>query len=145
MKTCEHCAWRSDNLCRLYNVTVNKDNDYCSKRVEDLVVCEKCKRQIVNYTIDITDTIPHILCLDCAALSSTCGGCSNAAHCLFEEDPSPEPKVIMQTQQQGMMIVQTQVMNPSRIAKTCAKGCKCFQNNVCQRENNYCDNHRFSY
>ena len=102
--------------------------------------CEICGNQIVNYIYDSG----KIICGNCYEKLNTCLGCRHGQHCQFEENPSPIPKVVMQTIRQGNSIMQMQVKNPERI-KICCEGCACFEKEGCKRLFSICGEYNFIY
>lgn len=79
------------------------------------------------------------MCATCFSYCNTCTMCETAQFCPFETDPSPLPKVVLQTTQRGPMTVQTQVKNPARVQQFCFP-CKCFNQDelYCRREEGWC-------
>lgn len=143
---CNTCALldKNNNTCPVLRMEVNPNEDYCSKHVKNVLICEACGR------IDLTpvfvpeelpeETTYHTLCRNCLPALNTCVFCLNGRDCLFETDPSPLPKVIQQKVQNGPMITVTTVKNPSRIEITCKKGCPCYDpENDCMKQFNYCE------
>jgi hypothetical protein len=78
----------------------------------------------------------RVFCPNCHAMLGTCGLCADNGKCDFETNPIPIPKQTMRVMRQGNAVVQTMVINPDRIAETCAKNCKCWdhEHNYCRRE-----------
>ena len=73
------------------------------------------------------------ICNHCLQTLGTCHTCLQAQVCPFETDTSISlPKVILKTETRGNMTIQTQQLNPERIAKTCVN-CLCWS-----KEENYC-------
>ena len=144
---CNTCGLHdpSQNICLLYKHQVDPNEDFCSKH-KQVHRCERCNTITLTPIIEMEGDIVHLLCVQCASERSTCSFCSHNNGCSFENDPSPLPKVVMQTMQQGSMYMQTQVRNPERIRETCQKNCECFDTeNGCLRQNNYCNKHSFSW
>lgn len=83
------------------------------------------------------------ICRDCYSKHDTCALCENGYICSFETDPSPLPKVVMQTIRRGNMTMQTQVKNPERFQAFCLK-CECFnkEENICGKEDSWCKNYK---
>jgi len=146
---CKTCGLRdlSQPLCRLFKHQINPEQDFCSRHTKSLMRCEICGTEILVPYIDIsTEGEYHVLCNTCASERSTCRYCKKNTECAFENDPSPLPKVVMKTMQQGNSYIQTQVINPDRIRETCEKKCSCFDaKNGCLRQNNWCDKQDFSW
>lgn len=109
-------------------------------------ICEVCGQPLQIEIIDVTDDVPHYLCQNCAAQRHSCNFCTHGGECSFQTDPSPLPKVITQTTQNGNMIIQQQVLNPERVEITCKKFCDCFSPDFgCLRQFNTCGNHAFTW
>ena len=146
---CKSCALLnpSQSYCQLNKRQVIPDKDYCSSHSNSLFYCEICNAPILNPILDITNGEDyHILCSSCANQRSSCSFCAKNIDCAFENDPSPTPKVIVKTMQQGNSYIQTQVMNPDRVRETCEKKCFCFDaKNGCLRQNNWCDKQQFTW
>ena len=96
--------------------------DYCGSLVPPFVINEDA-----------------LVCMNCCKSFTTCRMCEKVYECPFETDPSPLPKVILQTMQQGPMTVQTQVRNPERVKQFCFP-CECFDKEdlICRREDGWC-------
>ena len=78
-------------------------------------------------------------CVRCAQYFNTCTMCIHARECDFETNPSPLPKQVQQTTQQGPMVVQQIIKNPARIDISCRNGCPCFSEELgCLKENGIC-------
>ena len=142
IKYCKTCAYHIPNppSCAIFNRPVDPDKSYCDKHNTNPVVCEICRKFIVDYVIFLPTGQP--VCANCLTALGTCAGCVNGSTCSFETDPSPLPKVIVQDIRQGNMIMKTQIRNPSRIEITCKKNCPCFVNNECMKQKNLCENHK---
>ena len=108
--------------------------------------CEICGVELQIEIIDITDEIPHFICLNCAKQRHSCNFCTHGVGCSFEEDPSPLPKLIVKTMQKDNMTMQAKISNPERIEITCKKDCFCFEPEFgCLRQFNTCGNHAFRW
>lgn len=146
---CKTCGLRDPqaNTCQLTGFQVNPYEDFCSKHQGNLEVCEICGQPILKPIIDVsTNGEFHIICQSCAKERMSCTFCSKNGLCSFENDPSPLPKVVMQTINKGNMVMQTQVPNPDRIRETCQKNCFCFDAEIgCLRQNNYCGSLDFTW
>ena len=147
---CETCAISTPRLDvetgRVCNRTRSavKDTDFCSHHAKELWKCDCCGNQfwstpyiIMNATEDgVVDSIDACICPQCNHNLYTCRTCQNMDKCKFESDPSPLPKVVQKTIQDGFITTVTQVMNPERIAITCEKGCPCWSQNFgCSKQN----------
>lgn len=135
-KTCKSCVIKMGNVCQLTNQQINPD-DFCSKWRNEIFTCCICGAGILDPVIDEEQ---RIFCGQCAG--SVCRSCSGSRKCEFNENPDPTPRVIMQTQQQGNMVMQTQVRNPERERKFCYI-CGCWNGEHCQREFGSCKNWKF--
>lgn len=137
----------AQNVCRLYKVKMDPNEDFCGRHTKDVYTCEVCGAITLQPVYDLEEGGScHLLCMNCATQRNTCLFCKNNTECAFETDPSPLPKVIMKTIQQSNMVMQQQVLNPDRIEITCKKNCKCFDaENGCLRQNNSCGNHDFKW
>ena len=99
---------------------------------ETATICGNCGVKIPRGQVIWQDGVA--LCGQCIQLNGTCHFCGNRFTCEFETSTSPIPKVKHVRQQQAPgMFFEGQIMNPERIAATCAKGCTCFD-----RETNGC-------
>ena len=88
-------------------------------------VCGLCGKALLRDQLVWDNELATTICKEHAPLLRTCFSCRNLAQCLYETDPSPLPKVILRTIQQGNMQVQTQTRNPEREEITCKK-CPCY-------------------
>ena len=87
-------------------------------------------------------TFIKYLCNQCSRIPKQCGLCTYGQTCPFETDPSPLPKVVLKTIQQGNMTAQMQIPNPSRIEVTCRTQCSCFsESQGCLKQNGICGNY----
>lgn len=146
---CQTCGLLdpSQNICRISKLQMNPLEDFCSKHQPQLEHCEICGKLTLDTIIDVSiEGEFHFLCADCASARNTCRFCFHNILCSFENDPSPLPKMVIKTINQGNMLMQTQVPNPDRIRETCQKNCKCFDAEIgCLRQNNYCGQHAFTW
>ena len=143
---CNTCGLRdpSQNICLLHKHQVDPNEDFCSKH-RQVYRCEHCGSITLSPIIEVDNDTIHLWCMNCSQERNTCSFCVHNNICSFENDPSPLPKVVMKTMNQGNMYVQTQVRNPERIRETCQKNCECFDaENGCLRQNNYCTGYCFS-
>lgn len=90
-----------------------------------------------------SDELVYTCCLNCYARLGTCAGCTHCTGCDFETNPSPLPKQIQHTMQQGNMTMQTVIKNPERVKLTCFN-CFCFDEEAlqCKRELGWCSAHQ---
>lgn len=144
IKYCKTCALANPKLlkCRQFGHHINLDEDFCSKHCSEIPVCAICGQEMLieNSILDFKNG-DHIrtICWKCSELLSSCTLCKHGQKCAFDDDPSPIPKLIQKQVRQGPMISVTQVMNPERVAITCAKGCICYDpENGCLRQYNTC-------
>ena len=102
--------------------------------------CDYCGNPVS--TIVDSETL-CCMCAGCAQYLYTCALCSHSRVCDFATNPSPLPKQVSHTIQQGNTIIQTAIPNPERVAISCANGCICFDPNFgCLRQNLWCDNYK---
>ena len=141
--TCSTCGFADLKRleCKLFGIRINLEEDSCSKHNESPYFCEYCNKPLVTkLQIIPTETVNHVLCPECASLTSTCQFCKNGNKCDFETNPSNIPKVINQKVRQGNMIMTTQVRNPARVDITCKAGCKCYSEEFsCCKDFNNCE------
>lgn len=89
-------------------------------------ICKVCGRQVEQGGIIQNDPPYFFLCDSCGQQFYSCFSCEHGQHCGFQEDQST-PDVVMQTFQQGNMLVQQQVLNPDKIKIYCEEGgCPCW-------------------
>ena len=143
IKYCNTCAYLNSRTkkCTLTDLPTNPDVDFCSRHNTNPPVCATCGR----YIIVPPNILPtgQLICPKCLIALSTCAGCRNNTNpCLFETDPSPTPKVVMQNVRKDNMTLQMQIRNPVRIDEICKQKCPCFINNECNKQFNYCANHK---
>ncbi len=149
MKTCRTCGLRAvlpqgGDICRLSRLRIDLNNDYCSHHNENPSQCSLCGTVIPDLTgtfvVPVGETW-DLLCIQCAQHFALCGTCKLSAKCDFEDAglyPAIAP-VIMQTQQHGNMVMQTQVRNPEREKVTC-HSCICWdkENLICLKSSLGC-------
>ena len=137
---CGDCALYASGLCRMTGLTVNAETDYCSKCVFSLQTCDLCGQETLNVIYDITNPDKILkVCQSCSEKSGTCATCKHGAHCAFNEDPSPLPKMVQKQSRQGNMISVMTVPNPERMRETCLKNCDCGSEEFgCMRKNVGC-------
>lgn len=135
-KTCRNCTSRriEDSFCQLFNIQVEESTKACP--LHSTTVCAKCGRPIQREKVLSNK---GIYCLNCTLLLGTCTGCQHSTSCAFQEDPTPIPKTVVKTFQQGPMTLQQEIANPDRILETCAKNCKCYNEEFgCMRQYESC-------
>lgn len=103
------------------------DPSNCSKPIksDNLLTCDICGKQYLPRGATVEVHSGKVICPTCAQQMAACGACAHSKICTFETDPSPIPKIVVQTVQQGNMRIQQQVRNPAREEITC-KNCKCY-------------------
>lgn len=148
--TCGQCALRdpASDTCKLYRCKIPGIDKGCPSGTTEVFTCEHCGATLLSFGVvyDLSDPDhPHILCSDCAQQSNTCGMCKNRIGCAFHESPDPTPKLIQKQVPINGGYAITTVENPDRIRKTCEKGCPCFSQEFgCSRQNNWCNNHKYT-
>ena len=86
--------------------------------------------------------LDEFFCFQHFALARTCVTCYNGKLCDFENNPSPLPKQVQQTQRMGNAVMTQVVKNPERINITCKNGCACWSDELgCIKES--CIQNRF--
>ena len=147
---CGQCALRSQDgdHCGLTGMTINPEEDFCSRGVESPHKCEICGHFIIGSSfLEQQNGVWHEFCGKCQQKMGTCHLCDHARNCKFEQDPSPIPKMVQKQIRQGNMVSITMVPNPDRIAALCA-GCPCYDKEVwCWRheEGQTCGNYTMTF
>ena len=101
--------------------------------------CDYCGRQVPPFVINEN----ALICIDCLRALTRCPGCTSYINCAFENDPSPVPKTIVKTFQQGPAVFQAQIRNPQRMEMFCQKcGCWNSEYEYCCREDEWCPKHK---
>ena len=151
IKNCSTCGFADPKqpICRVYNRQIDKQKDFCSLHEEEPNKCDICGSLMLKNgsVIDITnENSTLIYCNRCLQLMRTCQLCSNFNRCEFETNPSPLPKVVMKTVQQGNMTMQTQVKNEERIKLLCIN-CPCYDDALgCKKDfNASCEKIKFPW
>lgn len=144
-RNCASCAYYNKNTqqCVILRIPADSDN-FCHLHSTNPIVCATCGNYIIGPSFYEYSTRGYVeVCQRCAKALGTCAGCKHGAHCAFEEDPSPLPKIVTQTIRQGNAVMQTQVRNPERVRLLCEK-CACWdiENMECDREYNSCINQK---
>lgn len=132
-KTCGF-ACPEENKCLVHGYDLSK-----TAKIYNCDICHKPTLDII-----VEPSMHKLICFDCYSKLSTCFGCKHGQYCAFEQDPSPIPKITVQTIRQGNMVGQIQIKNPERI-KICCTGCPCYKNDKCERDNLYCSAYNFIY
>lgn len=148
MNNCGSCSlYQRPNLICARTGLPQSPDDYCSSFTTYLNICGLCGRPYLpptTYIIENEKIIPA--CASCAANLSTCGTCSSASYCDFQQNPNPLPQMIIQQQiQKGAMTMTQTIPNPARIVETCEKNCSCWDatDKVCNRQTAYtCGNYK---
>lgn len=147
--TCGNCVLhqRNQGNCPILKQTIPADKPACPIFVREVFVCDICGNEFIQTPIIVmNEDTPKILCPDCGNNISGCRTCKERNSCLFETDPSPLPKMVMQQIRQGNMVMQTQTKNPARIDTTCKKGCSCFSQDFgCLKEWGFCEKHHYDW
>lgn len=126
---CDECIINQNCSLR----TINPSNCKEPIATANLFTCEMCGSKYLPHKATIEAHTGKVICPTCAQFMAACGSCQFSEGCAFETDPSPLPKVITQTIQQGNMRIQQQIRNPAREEITC-KNCKCYnETNHCMR------------
>ena len=134
-KTCGNCGiHRAFGHCPYFKTAFPSSTQGCPKWESEIEKCKICGGPTIGGSVCFVDTDQnnHIICAKCASQTGRCPTCAYSITCDFETNPSPLPKVVMQTIRQGNMMAQTQVINPERVALTC-HSCSCWNT-----EENYC-------
>lgn len=146
-RTCGNAAKtnRGDDACTFHStgnhihIIHNLDTEYChAHNSTTLERCDICSALVdpKNMIIIPEEEDVRVLCPNCYSMLGTCGLCADSGKCDFETNPIPIPKQTMRVMRQGNAVVQTMVINPDRIAETCAKNCRCWDHeyNYCRKE-----------
>lgn len=148
IKTCFNCGWRDYNpqQCPLIGYHYKEDAKPCCPYWKaEVPKCSRCGQpDPAPYIISNSDGSCKTLCQKCNSKLDTCGMCSKSSTCDYETNPSPLPKAVQKTIQEGNQIAVITVKNDARIEETCAKNCECFdkENKICRREDGYCENYK---
>ena len=124
MRTCGECALMRNNagICPIYKTRFSADEGGCPAFTNGIEHCDICGSPILkggNLYLEDSDATLKIICGNCSQLPK-CRLCTHINQCAFE------PPFVMQTIQQGNMIMQQQVRNQKRVELTCGKGCPCY-------------------
>lgn len=153
---CKDCSLYKLNgfRCPVFGPDIKPTDAGCPKGKEGtLRQCVNCGQYIVDaefltYTDEEYEDYVS-LCGRCSQASGTCNLCAEAknGYCDFQQNPIDLPQMMMKTIRQGNSVIQTQVINPARVAETCAKNCKCYIDGECcrQSENQTCGNYKAAY
>ena len=139
-KKCRSCGLRgqfNDGTpgCSKFKIKVNPDEDFCSwHEAENINTCCICGTPSKSLYLWLENDEYHTICEKCFASIGKCPTCQYNNTCELMTDQS-EPPYVMQTVQQGMMIMQTQVKNPSLVNRHCPS-CRCsYGSTNCIKDN----------
>lgn len=146
-KYCRTCGWHAlsqrdgKDICARNNTYINLNKDFCSNHNFDIQTCALCGRPLAPpqaiYDIDLKISI----CEHCYPTLGTCQTCNH--QCNINTDTSGKPKTIQQQVRQGNMVMIQEVPNPELVNQYCNDSCMCFQNNICNRQYNCCNNYKY--
>ena len=142
-KRCATCAiFITQNSGCARTRTIENPNNSCSHWINELPTCFICGKPFIPPTILVEIKGEYrTVCDKCCHDFGTCGSCSHADVCDFKSNPINIPHMITKTVKQGNGTLTTQVINPARIAETCAKNCKCYCEEGCNRSCGTCGNY----
>lgn len=139
-KKCIYCAIYQHNggQCPIFkDMDVSKERG-CPLYTDALDPCEICGNHIMEQKHVFAEAGGvHQTCARCGTAigENKCQVCVSGVYCAFQQDTACTlPPIITTQHRQGNSVIQMQQKNPARIEQTCAKGCKCFVNEVCMRE-----------
>lgn len=149
---CINCALPKANsgICPIFNIDP-KGHTGCPKFTTELFPCSFCGGAIIGTVfLEQHNGNTYRTCEQCnqAFAQNMCQFCQSGDYCAFQQDTSCKlPPVITQQFKQGNAVVQTQIKNPERVAATCKKSCKCFNEELqfCMREAGGCSNHEIKF
>lgn len=145
-KICSTCAmYSAEQQGCVRTQTREKPNNTCSHWTTEIPTCDVCGRPFLPPIAWIQDKAGRLrsMCPNCFNARNTCQLCAHGRGCAFKESPINIPPIINQTVRQGNMIMTNQVPNPARIEATCKSGCKCCDDNRCNRQYGTCANFTF--
>lgn len=138
-KVCGNCALlNNENICLLDRSLKRGPFDtVCENYHSNVSHCDVCSGLLITGGI-LTETSEgwRLICETCYSKVNTCDMCQEI--CGVNNDNSGIPKVIPQQMRQDNMILQANIINPELIKKYCPN-CSCFSDNVCKRNENYCN------
>ena len=128
-RDCKRCVLPSLNngVCPVFHGDMSAEVG-CPLFTTNLNPCDLCGMHIPNGGVIEADLDGnHLLCDECAT-KPLCHRCIQLHDCVFQTDKScPEPAMKTITQNQGNMVIQTQIPNPKRVKLTCeASKCPCY-------------------
>lgn len=145
--TCLTCGFHTLNpqQCPLIGYQYAENgNQVCPYWTEELPICGVCGE--INPIYALTQKADESwirICKNCLSKSGTCVMCLKSTTCDFETNPSPIPKAVQKTIQQGPITTVTTVKNIERVRETCQKNCECFRENFgCLRESGNCEKYK---
>lgn len=142
MTNCGRCVNWNSGVCALFK-TQTSESQSCPAGLSSTAQCNICGSVISPRAAIIVEEA--LICEKCYSLKNTCASCSLNQDCAFENDPSPLPKVVIQSFRQDNTIIQKQVLNPERVNLLC-KNCSCFHDDgVCARPLNLCAKYLRNY
>ena len=89
-------------------------------------ICPVCHQPITTGGVFLHEAPHLLLCDNCGINFWTCFTCKYGEKCAFQDNPAHLPQFVLQTVQQGNMVIQQQIMNPALVNSTCKAGCKCW-------------------
>jgi hypothetical protein len=142
-KKCATCALfiPQNNGCartRLFEAPENS----CTHWIKEIPICSVCNSPFIppiNW-VEFNGEY-RAVCDNCRQQFGKCPSCSYADTCDFKSNPINIPHMITKTVKQGNGTLTTQVINPARIAETCAKNCKCYCEDGCNKSCGTCGNY----
>lgn len=138
-RKCGNCALKQlkGGICPIFNTNMENESD-CPYFTTEVKTCEICGGLILEKACLQEDNNSfHVMCYKCAT-GTPCQSCKCMSECPLQQDETcSEPLYTMVQYRQGSAIIQTQKLNPKRIAATCAQGCKCF-NEKGLDDDNFC-------
>ena len=128
-RICGNCALKAiqGGVCPYFNQAFDGEEAGCPMFTTKVEHCDICGSYLVHGgVIQEDEDCIHLICEQCA-VAPPCGTCVCKGECGFQTDRScTEPHMVNVRQQQGNMVVQTQIKNPKRIEATCKKSCPCW-------------------
>lgn len=148
-RKCENCVLRknAEGICPIFHKNTEGEAG-CPYFSSDFVPCDICGGHIMSTAILEVDKdgAVHQMCQNCAQLP-LCATCINKDKCAFQTDTScAAPHMITTQERRGNVVLQTQKINPERVNMTCAKGCICYQDNHCLKNDGVgCNNYKTNW
>ena len=142
---CKECRLRNGTTC-LISKRVVPDLNHAAcpwgRREDTIRTCDWCGGRFEDVIIDFSSNEVRFICSDCFRKLGSCFSCVRSNTCAFKEDKC-SPDVVMRTIQQNGMFLQTQVLNPDKIAVHCTK-CECWntRDKYCMKEQGLCERYR---